>query len=130
MSARGIRRWWSTTRLSDPCPGQGYAPPTGSSLPRQRHRFSILLLSLVTLFAHGDRFPPMGRTLADTGSAHYRFETHDLASVDGARHYRIWIGVPKAPAPAAGHPVIYLLDGNAVMADLRDEWLAPLSGVD
>ncbi|ATB46221.1 alpha/beta hydrolase [Corallococcus macrosporus] len=37
----------------------------------------------------------------------------DLGSAHTGRTHRIYVAVPKGPAPAAGHPVIYLLDGDA-----------------
>lgn len=46
----------------------------------------------------------------------YRFSTLELDSVDGARHYRIWLGRPLKVS--AANPVAYLLDGNAAMAAL------------
>lgn len=93
-------------------------------------RLLVILAMLAVQAAQADRFPAMGPTLAETGSAHYRFVTHDLISADGKRHYRIWIGTPGTGAPATGYPVIYMLDGNAVMADLREEWLAPRPDTD
>lgn len=36
----------------------------------------------------------------------------DLASSITGGQYRIFISVPDTPAPAAGHPVLYALDGN------------------
>jgi len=38
--------------------------------------------------------------------------THDLTSAEGLR-YRIIVAPPAGPAPAAGYPVIYVMDGNA-----------------
>ncbi|WP_374580748.1 alpha/beta hydrolase [Pseudoduganella sp.] len=37
----------------------------------------------------------------------------DLQSRHTGHRYRIFISVPGTPAPASGHPVLYLLDGNA-----------------
>lgn len=64
--------------------------------------------------------------LAETGSAHYRFERLSIDSPDGQRHYRLDIGVPRKAPCAAGYPVMYLLDGNNVMAQLQDDWLGEL----
>ncbi|GAA5234828.1 alpha/beta hydrolase [Verticiella sediminum] len=69
---------------------------------------------------------PIGPTVADKPSAHYRFETLRFDSEDGQRHYRVYLGVPKRAAPAGGYPVIYMLDGNAVMATLNAQDLAAL----
>jgi predicted alpha/beta superfamily hydrolase len=37
----------------------------------------------------------------------------DLLSAATGQRYRIFLSVPDTPAPAAGHPVLYALDGNA-----------------
>ncbi|WP_338770840.1 alpha/beta hydrolase-fold protein [Massilia sp. METH4] len=37
----------------------------------------------------------------------------ELASTTTGQRYRIFTSVPDVPAPAAGHPVLYALDGNA-----------------
>ncbi|PRA25918.1 alpha/beta hydrolase [Pseudomonas poae] len=55
----------------------------------------------------------------------YSFSTLELDSVDGARHYRIWLGRPLKVS--AANPVAYLLDGNAAMAALDTELLNRLS---
>jgi len=69
----------------------------------------------------------VGETVADRPSPHYRFERHFLDSVDGLRHYRIDLAIPRAPAPDAGYPVLYLLDGNAALATLTDADLVALA---
>ncbi len=68
----------------------------------------------------------LGRTLADEGSAHYRFEHFALSSADGARRYRVQLAIPRREAPPSGYPVLYLLDGNAALMALREDWLAEL----
>lgn len=45
-------------------------------------------------------------------SAHYRFERLSLAAADGQR-YRLWLAQPRRAA-AITHPLLCLLDGNAV----------------
>jgi len=67
-------------------------------------------------------------SLADHPSALYRFEKHELDSADGKRHYRIEISIPRAPAPKAGFPVLYMLDGNAAMATLTEIDLVRIIG--
>ena len=37
----------------------------------------------------------------------------DLQARKSRHRYRIFLSVPTTPAPAAGHPVLYVLDGNA-----------------
>ncbi len=48
----------------------------------------------------------------------YRFTTLQLDSADGQRHYQLWVGQPQRPAPAAGYPVLWMLDGNAAVGAL------------
>ncbi|CAN7695039.1 alpha/beta hydrolase-fold protein [Pseudorhodoferax sp. LjRoot39] len=47
-----------------------------------------------------------------------------LASADGQRRYRVQLALPGTPPPAAGYPLLVMLDGNAAMAALSDEILA------
>lgn len=91
-------------------------------------RLFCLLLCCLPLLAAGkpDLTQETGPNIAERGSAFYRFERIELASADGQRHYRIWIGVPQRPAPGEGYPVAYLLDGNAVMDVLDEAQLAEL----
>ena len=56
----------------------------------------------------------------------YRFVTRRLLSEDGKRRYRVYIGIPKQPAPSGGFPVLYALDGNAAAAYLDDAAFARL----
>ncbi len=66
----------------------------------------------------------IGVTVADTGAPGYLFETLKLASADGARHYRLWLAVPRSPAPKAGYPALWMLDGNAALMDTPAALLA------
>lgn len=70
---------------------------------------------------------PLGPNIADKGSAVYRFTVHTFDSVDGKRHYKVWTAIPKKNPPATGYPVLYLLDGNAVMDRLSESFLQKLS---
>ena len=85
----------------------------------------VLLFSVLPLMAaaHGRETHP----LAETASAHYRFERLNIDSPDHLRHYRLDIGIPRTVPPASGYPVMYLLDGNNVMAELQDDWLGELN---
>ena len=56
----------------------------------------------------------------------YSFETLDLDAVDGQRHYRIWVGRPRQPAPPQGYPSLWMLDGNAALGALDDALLKRL----
>ena len=42
------------------------------------------------------------------------------------RYDRVWTAVPDKTPPAAGYPVLYMLDGNAVMDKLDDAFLQQL----
>ncbi|WP_438284122.1 alpha/beta hydrolase [Pseudomonas alabamensis] len=57
----------------------------------------------------------------------YRFSTLTVDAVDGQRHYQLWIGIPKRPAPAAGYPALWMLDGNAAIGALSPEQLDGLA---
>lgn len=69
----------------------------------------------------------VGETIVDKPSHWYQFERHFMDSLDGQRHYRIDISIPRGLMPAQGYPVLYMLDGNAAMATLTDADLAALS---
>lgn len=60
----------------------------------------------------------------------YRFTTLTLDSADGQRHYQLWIGQPDRPAPAAGYPVLWMLDGNAALGALQPAQLKALAAGD
>lgn len=86
---------------------------------------TFMLFGVLPLLASADdqEIPP----LAETGSAHYRFERLNIDSPDHQRHYRLDIGIPRSAPPATGYPVMYLLDGNNVMAELKEDWLGELN---
>ncbi|MFQ6573992.1 alpha/beta hydrolase [Pseudomonas sp. UM16] len=56
----------------------------------------------------------------------YRFSSLQLDSADGQRHYQLWIGQPRYPAPKDGYPVLWMLDGNAAIGALDAEQLKRL----
>lgn len=70
---------------------------------------------------------PLGPNIADKGSAFYHFSVSKFDSIDGKRHYKLWVGVPDKQPPVSGFPVLYMLDGNAVMDRLSDDFLKVLS---
>ncbi|ADU72270.1 alpha/beta hydrolase [Pantoea sp. At-9b] len=70
---------------------------------------------------------PLGPNIADKGSAFYSFSITKFDSTDGQRHYQVWTAVPKKAPPEEGFPVLYMLDGNAVMDRLSDGFLKELS---
>ncbi|MEN0108849.1 MAG: alpha/beta hydrolase [Pseudomonas sp.] len=57
----------------------------------------------------------------------YQFSRQTLDSLDGQRHYQIWIGQPKTPAPAQGYPALWMLDGNAALGALDEALLNKLA---
>lgn len=93
-----------------------------------RVRFHSLLASLAVLLLTCV-FPPLamaqqrnpaqliGRTVADTGSPHYRFERFVVRSDDGQRAWRVNVGIPSGTAPAAGFPALWMLDGNGALME-------------
>lgn len=54
----------------------------------------------------------------------YRSEDFNLDSADGQRRLRVQLALPNAAPPAAGHPLLVMLDGHAASALLTDEVLA------
>lgn len=120
--------------LADTSPSTSLA---NHNVPRLLLSFRPLLFCLCCVLgaAHAQtalpeqaRNPPCSvTTLADSPSLLYRFERHELTSLDGRRHYRIEISIPRAPAPQTGYPVLYMLDGNAAMDTLTADDLALLS---
>ncbi|MDO4878312.1 MAG: alpha/beta hydrolase-fold protein [Neisseria sp.] len=75
--------------------------------------------------------PEIGRQadesiLAAPDSA-YTFRTLELPSADGLRHYRVFVGIPRAKPPQGGFSVWYALDGNALLEYLTPENLRRLA---
>jgi len=56
--------------------------------------------------------PAQADTPAKAGKPFLPITSHDLASAEGLS-YRIIVAPPAGPAPKAGYPVIYIMDGNA-----------------
>lgn len=69
----------------------------------------------------------MDTALLQRDDLSYSFTTMTLDSADGQRHYQLWIGRPRQPAPASGYPVLWMLDGNAALAALDAELLERLA---
>jgi hypothetical protein len=113
----GRRLWVSLTqRLMEPL------------LPGRRRILGAAMLACLPAWAEAqpDLSHPLGPTIADTGSAWYRFSRFTLGSVDGQRSYRITVGVPLRPPPPQGYPAIVLLDGNAALAAIDEPQLQAL----
>lgn len=96
-----------------------------------RRAFALVaLFSLTSLaLAQPDLSRTMGETLLQTGSQFYRFEQFDLSSADQQRHYRVYLATPKQAAPAGGYPALYMLDGNAALKALQDDWLKDIAAL-
>lgn len=88
---------------------------------------AITLTPAIPALAKPDLAQKVGTTVADTGSPDYRFSDLRFTSADGQRHYRVRIAQPQAAPPPAGYPVIYFLDGNAVLMELNAGLLAGLA---
>lgn len=95
---------------------------------RRRLLAAAALTTLAPALAQPDLSRKLGPTIADTGSAFYRFERFTLRSADGERGYRVTVCIPRRAAPAAGHPALFALDGNAVLVALDERQLQALDG--
>ncbi len=97
----------------------------------QRIAVSCMLSCMALLYAGKSAakpdMKPLGPNIADRGSAVYHFSVHQFDSADGKRLYRVWTGVPDTSPPPSGYPVLYMLDGNALMDRLSDELLKQLT---
>lgn len=98
----------------------------------KNRRSALCLAALLTCLYAGKSYSrpdmtPLGPNIADKGSSFYHFSVSRFDSADGKRHYKVWTGIPNSPPPAAGFPVLYMLDGNAVMDRLSDTLLKRLA---
>ena len=87
---------------------------------------ALALMAPVAL-AQPEREQKMDTSLLQRQDLAYRFSHLDLDSADGQRHYRLWVGKPDRPAPAAGFPVLWMLDGNAALGALDSAQLNTLA---
>ena len=86
-----------------------------------------LALAAPAALAKPEREQKMDTSLLQRQDLAYRFSQLDLDSADGQRHYRLWVGKPDRPAPAAGYPVRWMLDGNAALGALDSAQLSKLA---
>ncbi|HBM3289244.1 TPA: alpha/beta hydrolase [Klebsiella michiganensis] len=95
-----------------------------ASPPKGRIFIAALVSTLygINAYARPD-MRPLGPNIADRGSAYYHFNVAYFDSLDGERHYKVWTAIPNAVPPAQGYPILYALDGNAVMDRLSDSLL-------
>jgi predicted alpha/beta superfamily hydrolase len=96
--------------------------------PKGRIFIITLIATLYGLNAYAKPdMSPLGPNIADRGSAYYHFNVTDFDSLDGDRHYKVWTAIPNTAPPAKGYPILYTLDGNAVMDRLSDTLLKKLT---
>lgn len=69
--------------------------------------------------------PVLHHPTAQRSPAGYRVARFGLDSADGLRRYRVQLAIPMAVPPAAGYPLLVLLDGNAAFDLLTEDMLAP-----
>ncbi len=69
----------------------------------------------------------MDTSLLQRKDLSYSFSRLLIDSVDGQRHYQLWIGRPRGPAPKGGYPVFWMLDGNAAIGALDADMLHRLA---
>ncbi|MFJ4443972.1 alpha/beta hydrolase [Pseudomonas sp. NPDC089422] len=86
-----------------------------------------LALAAPIAVAQPAREQKMDTSLLQRQDLAYHFSHLDLDSADGQRHYRLWVGKPDRPAPAAGYPVLWMLDGNAALGALDGQQLSRLA---
>ena len=87
-------------------------------------RLLAFLLMLPLSVAAQPSPEPLGPSILETGSEVVDTDRFTLPGPDGGTPYEIGILTPKGPAPADGFPVIFALDGQAVMELLTDDALA------
>ncbi|MFJ3485539.1 alpha/beta hydrolase [Pseudomonas sp. NPDC090202] len=88
---------------------------------------TLLLAPGLTTLARPAPDQPMDTQILQRQDLPYAFNTLDLDSADGQRHYRIWIARPRQSAPAQGYPSLWMLDGNAAVGVLDVELLKRLA---
>jgi len=98
-----------------------------SKMTRALPLILALALTAPVVLAQPVREQKMDSSLLQRQGLAYRFSRLDLDSADGQRHYRLWVGKPDRPAPAAGYPVLWMLDGNAALGALNDQQLHQLA---
>ncbi len=86
----------------------------------------LSLPATVALAQQRNPLQEMGRTVLDETSPHYRFESFTVDSADGSRRWRVRLGIPQRPAPEAGYPAFWMMDGNAALMEFDQTLLADL----
>jgi predicted alpha/beta superfamily hydrolase len=103
-------------------------------MPSSYRRCLTLVIALIIgvgspmlVQARPDLERKIGTTLVDSKSPDYQFSDLHFTSADGQRRYRVRIIKPRIAPPLGGYPVIYFLDGNAVLMELNAQLLAQLA---
>ncbi|MFJ4141157.1 alpha/beta hydrolase [Pseudomonas sp. NPDC089734] len=96
------------------------------SLKKLFMALAVLWMGSPSLQARPVAEQPMDGAVLQRQDLPYRFETLDIDSVDGQRHYRVWVASPKRSAPKEGFSVVYMLDGNAALGSLAPDLLQQL----
>lgn len=102
-------------------------PSLSQHLPRLSTWLALVLLLLLPCAQARPVDEPMDASVLAQPGQGYTFSDLRLDSVDGERHYQIWIARPATPVPANGYPVLYLLDGNAALGGLTADLLDTLA---
>ena len=86
-----------------------------------------LLVLLVTAGLRAEPRPEPTSPLRERPSSPYTVHTDRVPSIDGKRHFRVVTCIPRKGPTGQGHPVVYALDGNAVMHHLSEARLEAVS---
>jgi len=90
------------------------------SMPELARSFSCLV---VLVLAFGHTVPCTAQVTGGSGAGYTMPDTEvfDVTAADDGQVYRIFVSKPSQPAPAAGFPVLYVLDANAFFAGFAGE---------
>ncbi len=73
----------------------------------------LLMLNAVPASAQPAPGAPAAAVVLGAAAEFYAYRTLEIDSHDGLRHYRLHVFIPRRVAPPTGHPVWFMLDGNA-----------------
>jgi predicted alpha/beta superfamily hydrolase len=101
----------------------------GSAMHRRSFlAITSLIAGMSALRAQSDMRLQSKEALWRTNSPTHRFTQRRFESIDGERHYLVFIAIPVGDRPAGGWPAIHMLDGNAAFDDLRQADLDEIPG--
>lgn len=92
-------------------------------------RLLAFLLMIPFAAAAQPSMKPLGPSILDTGSAIMATDSFTLPGPEDGAAYEIGILSPRGRAPKGGFPVLFALDGQAVMELLTDDFLGGISGL-